>query len=151
MSQKTIDDYFRDWEGEAIGYGYGSGEQHTLAALQKFLSLCEPKEYGSYDYQVIEQALGGAVTWFLISILCKEDILSYGTSARFGFLTKEGYRLREYVCSKTVDELYENIMRDSFVDDDCPIICYKNACNCGPHGYLKGVLCSNPFWPKRVP
>jgi len=49
---KTIEEYFRDWEGNAFGYGYGSGEEHTILALKKFLELCiEPPLGTSYDYK----------------------------------------------------------------------------------------------------
>lgn len=146
MAQKTIDDYFRDWEGEAMGFGYGTGEFHIMPVLHKFMSLCEPKVYGCYDYELLERELGAAVTWFLINIFCRHGIIGYGTSSRVGWLTKEGSRLREYVCSKTPDELYEIVMKD----EEEMHHCYLNACNCGPHGHQEGVKCPNPFWPNRV-
>lgn len=144
--QKTLEDYFRDWEGEAFGYGYGTGEFHIVPVLHKFMSLCEPKEYGKYDYEVLEKELGAATAWLLINVFCRHDIIEYGISSRVGWLTKEGNRLREFVCSKTPDELYEIVMNDA--DEVC--LCYRNACNCGENGYQEGVLCKNPFWKDRV-
>jgi len=34
------DKHFIDWESDIFGFGYGSGEQFTLAALKEFLQLC---------------------------------------------------------------------------------------------------------------
>ncbi len=136
---KTLDDYFTDWEGAAFGYGYGTGEEHTIPALRAFLRAC-PNE-GNYDYQVMEKELGGAVAWLLINVLCHADMIEYGTSPRFGWLTTKGRRLRTFALERTADELIRLMGRD---EDYHP--CYQGACNCGPDGYEKGRVCQNPFW-----
>ena len=144
-TQKTADEYWIDWEGSTFGFGYGTGEPHTIPALKRFLELT-PEGRG-YDYTELERELGPAVAWLLINALARHgvDILEYGTSPRFAWLTKEGVALKRYVASKTADEL---------VDLACGrgegyVPCYPNACNCGPCGYEKGRVCANPFWVGR--
>ena len=142
---KTLDDYWRDWEGYAFGYGYGSGEPPIIAALKKFFDLC-PKDPRSgvyrYDYLILEEELTPAVAWLLINRLCQVDIISYGTSSRFGFLTTHGNALKEYVDRKSTEELCEILD----YDEDY-IRCYPDVCNCGEGGYREGKICSsNPFW-----
>jgi hypothetical protein len=138
---KTLEENFRDWEGNTFGFGYGSGEPHTIPALRRFLELCNQGPYGhSYDYQKLETELTPTVAWLLINILCKADILEYGTSPRGAWLTKKGERLKEYVISHTDDELVETAT--NYNEDYSP--CYPNVCNCGE--YEKGRVCVNPFW-----
>ena len=139
IAPKSLADCFSDWETEAIGFGYGTGEQHTIPALKMFLAAA-PGE-GTYDYRVLEAAVGGASAWFLISILCKQNNIEYGTSPRFGWLTRSGRVLKTFVDSKTTDELQGFACRDS---DYIP--CSRDSCNCGPRGYVKGRNCPNPFW-----
>jgi len=138
---KTIDDSFRDWESEAFGYGYGTGEPHTLGALHDFMATIPERQY---DYEVLEHVLTHRVAWLMINALCKDGLIEYGTSPRYGWLTPAGERLRAYVLSKTVDELYE--IR---CDDDEHVPCMKTACNCGPDGYDPKRVCDNPFWERR--
>jgi hypothetical protein len=121
---KTLDEQFIDWESEVFGYGYGTGEQHTLKALKEFMDLIEID--GSYDYQAIEKQLGATITWLMINILCKADILDYGTSPRFGWLTEKGKLLKKYLAEKTTDELYD-LTADK---DENYIGCGKTYCNC---------------------
>ena len=144
---KTIEQNFIDWESGVFGFGYGSGETHILKALQLFLSNVGKGEVNypsTYDYRYLESvpALGPAPTWFLINALCRANIIEYGTSPRFGWLTKEGESLKKFVCSKTVDELYDLVC--NVTQDDT--ICSPQSCNCGEHGYEKGRVCYNPFW-----
>lgn len=110
---KTPEEYFRDWEGNAFGYGYGTGEQHTLPALKTFFDLCIEGEYQcGYDYGKLEAALSPTVAWLLINALCKCDVIEYGSSPRRGWLTKKGKRLKQFVSERTCDELYELVCRD---------------------------------------
>lgn len=143
---KSLDDSFIDWESTAFGYGYGSGEPHTLAALKAFFAAFEPDCRG-YDYVKLEEAVTPTVAWLLINTLAKHnlDIIEYGTSPRFGWLTSHGEALKAYVDSKSVDQLVDLICSVT-TDND---ICYPDACNCGPNGYEKGRVCQNPFWPRR--
>lgn len=141
---KTLDDYFTDWESHVFGYGYGTGERPILKALRTF--FVSIKENGrSYDYTDLEEALGPTITWLLINTLCHADILEYGTSPRFGWLTTTGQRLRAFVLSKTLDDLEALTCRDEDYD-----VCYPDACNCGPKGYEEGRVCQNPFWLKAL-
>lgn len=136
---KLSSEYFADWESDTFGFGYGSGEEYTIPALKTFMENT-PRE-GGYDYKKLEGLLTPTVAWLLINILCHKDILEYGTSPRVGWLTNKGIRLRTFVINHTVDELY------NFTDtDENYINCYPDACNCGPTGYQKGVICQNPFW-----
>jgi hypothetical protein len=36
------DKNFIDWESQVFGYGYGTGEEYTLKALQVFIEHCNP-------------------------------------------------------------------------------------------------------------
>lgn len=132
---KTIDQNFADWESSAFGYGYGSGEEHTLPALKMFFSLISSE--GRYDYRDLEKAMNPAVVWLLINILCREDMIEYGTSPRFGWLTKEGEELWEYLRQRTNGQLYDAVgQTDEYVH------CYKDHCNCAKGDCRR----TNPFW-----
>ena len=138
---KSLDDNFSDWEASVFGFGYGSGEPHIIPALKRFLAEFQD---GSYDYRNLEKSVGETVAWLLINALCRASILEYGTSPRFGWLTKEGKALKEFIDSKTEDQLIEMACRDSSY-----VGCYPDACNCGPDGYEEGKKCVNPFWLRR--
>lgn len=129
---KTLDDYFTDWEAHVFGYGYGSGEEHVIPALKRFFVLC-PANSG-YDYQTLEVKLTPAVAWLLINVLAHADLLEYGTSPRYAWLTERGRALKQYLDSKSAEELQAILARD--YDRHC----YPDHCNCddGP--------CHNPFW-----
>ena len=140
---KTLDDYWIDWESTAFGFGYGTGEPHVIPALRRFLELCNEGPPGhSYDHRVLERELSPSVAWLLINVLGRRDIITYGTSPRFAWLTRKGERLREYMLSKTADELVA--LTTSYGEDHA--ICYPDACNCGPNGYDAQAVCPNPFW-----
>jgi hypothetical protein len=116
MDKANNEIWFRQWECEAFGYGYGNGENYIIPALHQFLSAVPPKEFGPYDYNELEVACGGTVAWLLINALCAVDAIEYGSSPRFGQLTDEGQALRDYVLGKTVEELLE-IWDDPANDD----------------------------------
>lgn len=143
---KTIEQSFIDWEAYVFGFGYGTGEDHTIAALKAFFENVGRDDMpNSYDYQRLETALGPQITWLLINTLCHADILEYGTSPRYAWLTEEGVRLREFVASKSVEDLVNLCAERS----DDTAICYPDGCNCGPNGYEEGRRCPNPFWRSR--
>lgn len=144
--QKSEDEHFADWEGWVFGFGYGTGEPHTLKALKEFFALV-PIE-GCYDYQALESGMTPTTAWLLINALCRfpVHILEYGTSPRYAWLTAEGRRLKAFIDSKSVDELYVLTHHN---EDYSP--CYPDACNCGPQGYERGRVCQNPFWVSRKP
>jgi hypothetical protein len=135
VAVKTIEEHFHDWESHVFGFGYGTGEEHTLPVLKKFLSLIQDR---GYNYQDLEAALTAPVAWLLINILCRADILEYGCSPRFAWLTQQGKALKQFVDGRTDEDLYE--LTDSYDDYH---ECYPHHCNCndGP--------CVNPFWGKR--
>lgn len=139
---KTLEDYFIDWEGHVFGYGYGTGEQYTIPALKLFFECLENgRGTNSYNFEVLERVLGQTTAWLLINILCHADIIEYGTSPRFGWLTNKGERLKKFLFGKSKDNLYDLVMST----DENYIHCYPDACNCG-EGYVKGKICQNPFW-----
>lgn len=147
---KTIEESFIDWESNIFGFGYGSGEEHTLAALKAFMGAVgrnEPDMGHSYEYQKLEVACGPQVAWLLINRLAHHSahIIEYGTSPRFGWLTPQGVALKAFVDSKTVDEMVELCCstREGFGG------CGPDVCNCGPSGYEEGRKCLNPFWVCR--
>ena len=137
---KSLDQAFVDWEGSVFGYGYGTGEEHVIKALHKFFELTPPPEAFNrcYSYVLFERDLGGATAWLLINALCNADIIEYGSSPRFAWLTDHGYRLRSYILSSTVSEL-EDILGNGESE------CGESYCNCGDSG--KGCE-HNPFFSK---
>lgn len=143
---KTIEESFIDWEANTFGFGYGTGELPILTAFKVFMATipADPRLPNGYDYQKIEAQLGPTVTWLLINILCRHtvDIIEYGSSPRFAWLTPKGMRLKAFMDTKTNEELYELCVSR----DEEYIVCYPDACNCGPNGYQEGVKCENPFW-----
>lgn len=111
---------FIDWESYVFGYGYGTGENYTIEILRSFFELCDE----NYDYQKLEEKLGGPTTWLLINTLCHADIINYGSSPRYGFLTQAGVMLKNYMLSKTFNELYE------LTSIDTDTSCFPNLCQC---------------------
>lgn len=140
---KPIEESFIDWESLAFGFGYGTGEQHVFRALKGFFDLIgkNPDLPHSYDYEQLEESLTAPVTWLLINALCRHpvNIIEYGSSPRFGWLTAEGIALKAFVDAHTVGEL-EALQIDNYIP------CAPNCCNCGPNGYQEGIKCQNPFW-----
>jgi hypothetical protein len=115
MKTEVFDDKrFRAWEMKVFGCGYGTGEEHTLSALKVFLTAV-PEE-GTYDFQKLEAAVTPTVAWLLISTLCHANIIEYGTSPRFGWLTPKGHALRAYVEARSVEQMYDVLMDDEDVD-----------------------------------
>jgi hypothetical protein len=136
---KTLADNFTDWEAHVFGFGYGTGEEHTVPAVWDFL-LATP-DSGSYDYSLLEEACGPTVAWLLINTFAHHNLIEYGTSPRHGWLTEQGRALQAFVAARTPDELIALTERDEdYVE------CSPDACNCGPNGYEKGRVCANPFW-----
>ena len=139
---KSIDEHFIDWEGSAFGFGYGTGEPHILSALRRFFEILENER--SYDYRNMEAEFGPLSAWLLINALATRNgnVIDYGTSSRFGWITTAGEKLRDFVMSPSADELVEMVC--STTEDY--IHCYPDACSCGPNGYVEGRKCNNPFW-----
>lgn len=141
---KTIEEYFTDWESHVFGYGYGTGEQYTIDVLRVFMEFADPR----YDYRILGQGMGAHAAWLIINILCHADIIEYGSSPRFGWLTAKGKRLHEFMSKKSRADLIAYTQRDPSYSH-----CYPNACNCGPEGYDANLVCPNPFWlddPMRI-
>lgn len=143
QKQKTIEQNFADWEQYMFGFGYGTGEVHTLGALKVFFA-----EFGvgvanenGYHYEALEEVCGPAVAWLLINAL-GSTALNYGTSPRYGWLTPEGEALKKFIDSKTLEELVSICCEQP----DDYTYCMPDACNCGPCGYEEGRVCVNPFW-----
>lgn len=143
---KTEAEYFADWEAHVFGYGYGTGEPFVLPALKSFFGAFEEDDSPNrYEYEQLEKAVTPAVAWLLINVLCHADVIEYGTSPRFGWLTPHGNRLKEFIDQHTSEQLV-NIATGC---DENYVCCYPDACNCGPNGYEKGRKCGNPFWLER--
>lgn len=140
---KTNDDHFADWEAHFLGFGYGSGEEHVLPALKAAMAAIPPEdaEHRNYDYTALEAAVGPAVAWFIINLFGHADVIEYGGSPRFGWLTPHGYALKRYIDSKTADELYEVTAGR----DERWTACFPDHCNCDE------APCHNPFWREITP
>jgi hypothetical protein len=143
---KSIDEQFIDWESWVFGFGYGMGELRTLHALKQFMDLCKYQDGGIYlyDHRQLETVLDDTVAWLMINILCHADILDYGTSPRHGWLSKNGVALKQFIESKTDEQLYKLV---TSTNEDY-IHCGPDYCNCGPDGYVKDQKCKNVFWER---
>jgi hypothetical protein len=137
---KNLDENFTDWHGEAFGYGYGTGEVHTIKAVMSFLA-CIPSE-GAYNYKNLEKELHPAAAWLLIGIFCECDMIEYGSSPRFGWLTKSGVALKDYIAGSDFDSLYR-LSNISIGKGYYP--CGPDHCSC-----VGGDVCENPFWSERI-
>jgi hypothetical protein len=144
MLLQVTDKCFKEWERDVFGFGYGTGEAHILPALQTFLRHVDGGH--TYTAQTIERVLGGPVTWLLINVLCHADILDYGTSPRCGWVTPQGERLRAYVVSKTVDQLYAIVTQ---APDPTQPLCSRTFCNC-PDGTDTAGCRHNPLFSDTV-
>jgi hypothetical protein len=135
---KTIDQHFADWESDTFGYGYGTGEEHIVKALKNFFFTVP--QSGNYDYQAIELECGPQVAWLLMCALIRADMIEYGTSPRYGWLTTQGQALGRYLRSHTCAHLEEVLETD-----ESYIHCYRDHCNCDKtEGDCRE---HNPFWP----
>lgn len=97
---KTPAEYFADWESHAFGFGYGTGEPHTIGALKTFMGAVGRADAPhAYDYEKLEAACGPVAAWLLINALCRHgvDVIEYGTSPRYGWLTEEGRKLKAFI------------------------------------------------------
>lgn len=138
---KAIEDYFVDWEAHVFGFGYGTGEAPVLAALDIFLNACtrNTTERG-YDYKELEEKLTPPTAWLLINALCRADIIEYGTSPHYGWLSLNGCSLRDFCVGKSVLALVTLTERDQDY-----IRCAPGYCNCTDSDCRK----LNPFWRDR--
>lgn len=134
---KTVEQFFADWEGDTFGFGYGSGEPHILAALRMFLTHCV-ENINQYDFRKLEDAMTPAAAWLMINALCHADMIEYGSSPRFGWLTPQGRALREFLSARDDGAVFAALRRSE--NDE---ICYKHHCNCETEGPCSKA---NPFW-----
>jgi hypothetical protein len=141
---KTLEENFVDWECHVFGYGYGTGEVFTIPAIKTFLETCNAKDRreGCYNYTDLEASLTPAVAWLLINSFVHADLIEYGTSPRYGWLSDKGMALKRFVETKTADELVDLVTEQP----DDYTSCFPDGCNCGPEGYQEGRVCHNPFW-----
>lgn len=140
---KNMVEYFRDWESEAFGFGYGTGEEHVLQVLKDMSELLKWNDSGSnytYDYKVLESKLGPTTTWLLLNALCKNGDIDYGTSPRYGWFYGKGKHLIDFVKSHSTDELYEMTKCDSSY-----LHCFDDYCGCGSE-QVHHKCKNNPFW-----
>jgi len=101
---------FKDWESRVFGAGYGSGEFPILKVVKVFFDSLEDGR--SYDHKILEDKLGDTVTWLLINAFDKGNVIEWGTSSRYGWLTSCGEYVKDFIKDKTVEELYEIVMAD---------------------------------------
>lgn len=134
-----IDKHFIDWENDVFGYGYGTGEQYTLKVLKVFFDNLDVNN--TYNYENLELKIGEIGTWFLLNIFGHADIIEYGTSSRYGWLTEKGEILKEYIDKKSFEELYELITNR----DNDYIYCGKDYCNCNNNTKMSKCL-NNPLF-----
>ncbi len=133
---KTESEHFHDWEQHVFGFGYGSGEEHVLPVVKQLLSLADAR--GCFDYTILERELSPPIAWLLLNTFCHAQLLEYGTSSRFPWLTAEGRALKQFVDAHTAEQLADLTERSEDYYE-----CHPTYCNCddGP--------CKNPFWIAR--
>lgn len=137
MSKKSLEDYFADWECEFFGFGYGTGEPHTIKAVKQFLMLCP--DNGTYNHKHIEKMIGVEVAWLVLNTLCGADIIEYGTSPRFGWLTASGKRLKAFMHDHSIEGMVSMTQKSEDY-----FYCTTEECACGA-GPVDSA-CPNPFW-----
>lgn len=130
--------HFQDWYDNIFSYGYGTGDVYYIEGLKTFFDSLEKDGNGelrSYNYENLEKKLGGLGAWLLINMFCPIaiDIIQYGTSPRYGSLTDKGCLLRDFIKSKTEEELYE------IATDDREYYCFPKQCQCD-------TPCNNPLF-----
>jgi hypothetical protein len=131
--------HFVDWEAQVFGFGYGSGESYVLRPLKQFFALCKQGTLSPrYSYEELEERIGCSATWLLINALCHADVIEYGISPRYAWLTGKGILLKEFVDSYTVEELCGMVAVDKGY-----VYCFSGHCNCEP----EGPNCNNPLFP----
>ena len=84
---------FAEWEDSTFGYGYGTGEAAIIDGIRHFFTLLEDGR--KYNFEVLEKEIGAFAAWLLINAFCKSNIVEYGTSPRFGWLTGKGEGMRD--------------------------------------------------------
>lgn len=104
------DKEFWQWENDIFGHGYGSGEEYILPLLKRFFEAIPAT--GNYDFVKLEKTVGKDQAWLLLNILHKaHDVFGYGVSTRFAWLEEKGQDLKNYLASKSAEELYEIVMK----------------------------------------
>lgn len=109
MTKKELQ--FIEWETRVFGAGYGTGEFPILSAVKTFFKCLEDNR--SYNYKTLEKKLGDTVTWLLINAFDKGNMIEWGTSARYGWLTSCGEYVRDFIKDKTPEELYKIAMSEN--------------------------------------
>lgn len=83
----------------------------------------------SYNHETLVEHFGGLAAWLWINTLCEADILEYGRSPMYGWLTEKGERLRDYLKDKSVDEIIE-------IYNTVEVKCGLDYCNCDEGKYI---------------
>jgi len=157
ISEKTLDNYFYDWFGEVFGYLYGTGEQYVVPALKEFLSYYKREAFAPLGIDELVTNLSQpplttltpATIWMLVNTLNAYDILDYGISPRYGWLTDEGFELRKYLDDHSVrhilDVLFQEHESTKNVMMSCNVGTTIYSCSCEDRDVDKGIRCINPF------
>ena len=144
---KTLEDYFADWENDTFGYGYGTGEEHTIAALHDLFMAFKFTPAGTLGFDAVdlEAQCGPVVAWLLINILCHDDKIEYGTSPRHAWVTPPGNELARFIRERTIADLLRIVDRDP----SQYVYCMPDHCNClDVQGTVNDCTRRNPFWSK---
>jgi len=67
----------------------------------------------------MEEKLGDIVAWLIINAFASSNVIDYGTSARYGWLTSCGEFVRDFIKDKTAEELYDILMEDGHENPIC--------------------------------
>ena len=108
---------FKQWEGRVFGAGYGTGELPILKVVKLFFDTL--KDDRNYDFNFLEEEVGEQTTWLLINLLSKGNVIEWGTSSRYGWLTSCGEYVRDFIKDKTPEELYKIVTEDNHSICEC--------------------------------
>jgi hypothetical protein len=100
---------FYNWYQSHYSHGYGTGEVHIVWSLKRFVEAIPLDE--AYNYEDIEAKVGPVVAWMFIDVFCQDNLLEYGSSPRYAWLTESGVDLAQFVRSKDATELYDIVTR----------------------------------------
>jgi len=134
---------------------YGSGEQYVVPALKEFLSYYKREAFAPLGIdefvtnlsQPPLATLTPATIWMLVNTLNAFDILDYGTSPRYGWLTDQGFELKKYLDDNTVEHILDVLFQEHESTKGIMFPCSHGdiMCCCEDRDDEKGIRCINPF------
>ena len=109
---------FIEIDDAVFGFGYGDeGDGAVWGAVKEYLSHKE-SDCNIICTGLAGEKIGGVVVWLIVNAFIHHDLLDYGTSPRVPWLTEKGIALKEFIETKTVEELCAIIDGERIYSDD---------------------------------